>query len=317
MQVKIFASDAFAWEVVTNYEVRLGQPSWAISHFQCPTAFPLDERTVRVYVSCRDANQVARIGFLDLDFHCGVFVRCSPLHPTPALSTGAIGCFDEHGVYSSTVLRVDDEIRLYYAGYTRGAEPPMFYTAVGVASSKDGREFDRLSQAPIMSRSEYDPCLVTSPGIYRLGSSWVMYYVSGFGWLRSETGRLQSQYDIKIAWSDDLVQWKRSGEVAIPLANDETNISRPTVIVDDSGVHHMWFCSMPRGGAYKIGYARSQDGRHWERIDHLSGFVTENSSEGRMQAYPHVFRFAGHVWMLLNEGRYGDTGFLLLKMRTN
>jgi predicted GH43/DUF377 family glycosyl hydrolase len=309
--------DAFTWEVVAAYEVRHGQPSWAMSHFQCPTALPLDDKTVRVYVSCRDSNQVARIGFLDLDFNSDHLARCSPLHPEPALSSGAIGCFDEHGVYSSTALRINDEIKLFYAGYARGAEPPMFYTSIGVASSKDGRHFERMSQAPIMTRSEHDPCLVTSPGIYRLGSKWVMYYVSGFGWFRNQVGQLQSLYDIKIAWSDDLNVWQRYGEVAIPLINGETNISRPTVMMDDAGVHHMWFCCVPRGGAYRIGYARSRDGIKWARMDSLSGFANENSSSERMQAYPHVFRFAGQVWMLLNEGRYGDAGFSLLKMHIN
>ena len=160
-KVMVSPDKTFAWEIVTDFRVQPAQPVWAFSHYQCPTALPLDERTVRVYVSCRDATQIARIGYLDLEFRHGKLTKSSPLYPTPALSTGGIGCFDEHGVYPSSVLRVDDEIKLFYAGYIRGAEQPMFYTAIGVASSNDGHHFDRSSRAPILARSEHDPCLVT------------------------------------------------------------------------------------------------------------------------------------------------------------
>ena len=206
----------------------------------------------------------------------------------PALSEGQIGCFDQHGVFASSVIRDGDQIKLFYAGYTRGDERPLFYTSVGVAVSKDGCKFERISQSPILGRSEYDPCLVSSPGIYRLGSQWIMYYVSGFKWFRNDEGLLQSLYDIKISWSNDLIAWHRNGEVAIPLNSNETNISRPTVFVDDAGIHHMWYSRVPKGRSYQIGYARSLDGVKWVRMDTLSGVCAQNLCSG-MQAYPHVF----------------------------
>lgn len=311
--MRLDLSNNYSWELVSDYRLQPERPVWANSHCQCPTVLPLDERSVRVFFSCRDLGQVARIGYSDLQFGDDNTVRWTPLSSTPALSTGGIGCFDEHGVYASSIVRDGDEIKLFYAGYTRGDESPVFYASVGVAVSKNGREFKRIGQSPIMSRSEHDPCLVTSPGIYRLGNKWVMYYASGFGWFRNELCQLQSLYDLKIAWSDDLNSWRRDGEIAIPLGNGETNIARPTVLVDDAGNHHMWFCKVQRGGFYNIGYARSHNGVKWIRKDSLSGLPGNFFSDG-MQAYPHVFRLHDQVLMLINDGHYGDNGFLLFRL---
>ena len=102
--------------------------------------------------------------------------------------------------------------------------------------------------------------------------------------------------------------------MAIPLNSNETNISRPTVFVDDAGIHHMWYSRVPKGRSYQIGYARSLDGVKWVRMDTLSGVCAQNLCSG-MQAYPHVFSYENNVLMLFNDGNYGDKGFLLMRMK--
>lgn len=305
----------FEWETLGSYEVTCDHPTWALSHCQCPTAFPIDESLVRVFVACRDADQVSRIGYVDAIFQGGEFRSFSKLSPEAVLSTGDTGCFDEHGVYPSTVLRSGGQIFLFYAGYTRGCEQPLFYTSIGLAVSSDGRTFRKYSAAPLLSRSEHDPCLVTSPAIYPFGAGWIMYYVSGFKWFRNRESKLQSKYDIKIARSRDLFDWQRSGQVAIGLENDETNISRPTVLVQDDGSIHMWYCHVRGTGGYRIGHATSIDGLQWTRSDWRSGFRDAAGTTPQMQAYPNVFRMAGRTYMLFNGSSYGASGFLIAEMK--
>lgn len=49
-------------------------------------------------------------------------------------------------------------------------------------SEDNGETFHRYSTVPVMSRSEYDPCLVTSPNVFIDDDTWKMTYVSGFKW---------------------------------------------------------------------------------------------------------------------------------------
>ena len=161
--MNLLLSKNFIWEKIGEFRLPRGCSTWAKSHCQSPTVLSLDERTFRVYFSCRDDSQVSRIGYTDLKLHCDTSISWSPVSTIPALSEGQIGCFDQHGVFASSVIRDGDQIKLFYAGYTRGDERPLFYTSVGVAVSKDGCKFERISQSPILGRSEYDPCLVSSP----------------------------------------------------------------------------------------------------------------------------------------------------------
>lgn len=304
---------AHRWRIVGRYDLPSVGPSWARSHAQCPTAIRLTSDLVRVFIATRDADQIPRIGFVDAYFEAGKFKEFSALSSLPSLSTGGIGTFDEHGVYPSTVLMHEGKYLLFYAGYSRGAERPLFYTSIGLATSDDCTTFTRQSQAPILSRSEFDPCLVTSPAIYRFGEQWIMYYVSGFEWFRAATGRLQSKYDIKIARSDDLMHWTRHGDQAIGL-DAETNISRATVVAHKGGGMSMWYCRADESTGYQLGYATSADGARWTRRDDLTGLAQGSALDTRMQAYPHVFGMNEKAFLLLNGENYGSAGFLIAEM---
>jgi hypothetical protein len=69
----------------------------------------------------------------------------------------------------------------------------------------------------------------------------------------------------------------------------------------------MWYAS--RGTAYRIGYAESSDGRHWERRDGEAGIdVSDSGWDSEMLAYPCVFDHRGQRYMLYNGNGFGQTG---------
>jgi hypothetical protein len=228
----------------------------------------------------------------------------------PVLSPGLCGHFDEHGVYPSCVVKHEGIFYLYFIGWNQGVEAPLFYASIGLATSIDGINFKRDLAAPLLARSEHDPCLVTSPHVYLDDKRWRMSYVSGVKWTRNSDGRLQSHYHIKLAEGAGPREWQRSGMVAIDFGPGETNIARSTVIVGERKPYKMWFSYVNSNvGKYRIGYAESTDGEIWLRKDEAAGLSLDDEHCREMICYPAVFNLAGRYFMVYNGDHYGESGF--------
>lgn len=282
--------------------------AWMKSHGQLPVADRVDGDVYRVYFAARDERQVSRVGCATVEL--GEGVRLLGVEREPLLEPGAIGTFDEHGVFPSCIVDLPDRKRMYYVGWNRGAREPLFYAAIGLAESTDGgRSWRKRSAAPILARSEFDPCLVTSPHVLRHDGRWRMTYVSGVRWEEVE-GRLASRYHIKYAESDDGVSWRREGRVAIDFASPaETNVARSWVLAD-AGRLRMWFCYVRKGGAYRLGYAESSDYLTWTRDDAAAGLGASPSGwDSEMQCYPNVIGHGGRRYLFYNGNRFGADGF--------
>ena len=282
-----------------------GKHPWMQSHASLPTSFRLAGNTYRVYFASRDSKNRSYIGYMDFDIqNLG-----NPLYISkePVLVPGPIGCFDDHGVYASSLVECEAQIFMYYIGWNPGTKAPLFYSSIGLAISEDkGKSFKKKSKAPIMSRSEFDPCLVTSPCVLIDSGAWRMWYVSGFKW-EQEGDELHSYYHIKYAESEDGIHWERKGLVCIDLLPGERNIARPCVIKE--GVYKMWY-SYNAGQGYRIGYAESSDGYVWKRMDNEAGIdVSPTGWDSKAIAYPWVLTHSGRKYMLYNGNDFGKDGF--------
>ncbi|MCG3772919.1 MAG: hypothetical protein JW384_04143 [Nitrosomonadaceae bacterium] len=303
------------WEKIGFFKVPQGRYPWMHSHAQLPTALPLGGQRVRVLFASRTAESRSHIAFADLIFKSNPDrFEVERVSAEPVLLPGPIGFFDEHGVYPSCVVQHDGRYYLYYIGWNQGVEAPLFYAAIGLAISDDGLVFRKHSPAPLLSRSEFDPCLVTSPHVYVEDGHWHMTYVSGIGWNRGAGGKLYSRYHIKSAQADDPFNWRRKGCVAIDFAAGETNLARPCVVKSSSGWYQMWFSYAHSGaGKYRIGYAESKDGIIWDRKDHLSGIGLDNEYAREAICYPCVFTLGTETYMLYNGDCFGEAGFGVAK----
>lgn len=296
------------WKPISFYYLPEKRPCNVTSHAQLPTALTLGDY-VRVFFASRDHNQHSSVYYVDVDIS-GSNVSFSEFSSQPVIEPGDVGTFDEHGVFPSSIVAHMGQYFMYFIGWNKGVESPLFYASIGLAASEDGKSFRKLSVAPILSRSKWDPCLVTSPNVFIENGLWRMTYVSGIKWTRGLNGKLQSHYHIKYAESEDGIQWKRDGRVAIDFRPGETNIARSSVVKDHDGSYKMWFSYVHSEIAkYRIGFAKSVDGYHWERTDEEDKIPKDNYHAKDMICYPFVFIFKNKMYMLYNGNNFGKSGF--------
>lgn len=279
------------------------------SHMQLPTVLQLKNST-RIFFASRDKNQCSSVCYVDLRID-GDKVYIDKFSNEAVLTPGKIGTFDQHGVFPSCVVENNNKYYMYYIGWEKGFENPLFTASIGLAVSTDGENFEKLGRAPIMARSDYDPCLVTSPHVFFDNGVWNMNYVSGFKWERDDnTNQLQSYYHIKSAVSDDLINWDKKRNVAIDLVGEERNIARPSVYREDYDSYHMWYSYVdPKIGKYRMGYADSNNGKNWIRKDQNAGIGLDENLCKDMICYPQVFKMNNTLYMLYNGDKFGMHGF--------
>ncbi len=274
------------------------------SHAAVPIAESLDEKLIKIYFSSRDKFNRSHTG-------CAVINIDHPnqilgLSIKPILAPGGLGEFDDSGAMATWLTIHNGQKSLYYIGWNLGVTVP-FHNAIGLSINTLGDEFVRYSNGPIVDRSMHEPHFCASCCVLPGEEFWRMWYLSCTGW-RMREGKPEHKYHIKYAESRDGINWQRDGFVAIDFANNqEYAISRPSV-VHDSDRWRMWYSF--RGRSYRIGYAESEDGRQWKRLDDQVGIdVSTTGWDSEMIEYPFVFDHKGQRYMLYNGNGYGRTGF--------
>lgn len=278
---------------------------WMKTHASLPFADKISDNVYRIYFSTRDSNNRASIGYIETDMTNPT--KILSLSKEPVLSIGTIGSFDDNGVMGSCIVNKDETKYLYYIGWNVSVTIP-FRWSIGLAISKDdGKTFTKYSNGPILDRNTIDPYLVSSPTVIFDEGKWKMWYISALRWEIHE-GKLRAPYHIKYAESNDGINWDRKGIVAIDFKYPgEFAIGRASVIKEDN-LYKMWYSySIDR---YRIGYAESSDGMHWERKDEQAGIdVSESGWDSEMIEHTNVFVHNGKKYMLYTGNQYGKTGF--------
>jgi hypothetical protein len=293
-------------------------PNGCTEFAQAPQALVCDG-FVRIYfyTRARDAagEYVSHIAFVDVDRQVS---RVMSVGSRAVIAPGALGCFDEHGIFPMNVVRHDDAVYAFTCGWSRRVSVPV-ETAIGLAVSRDeGLTFERAGSGPIMAAAHGEPFLVGDPFVLVRDGVWHMWYIYGTAWMDSaaEPGPARV-YKIAYADSRDGVSWNRRGEpiVADRIGADECQ-ALPTVF-EWNGRWHMYFCyrhatdfrtNSARG--YRLGYAWSADGRVWTRDDAAAGIdVSTSGWDSEMLCYPHVFWCDGQAYMLYNGNAFGRGGF--------
>ena len=290
-----------------------GDKPWAITHAQVPLAQSISDDLIRIYYGTRDERNRTRTSFVDVDADNPKNIL--NVHHVPILELGRAGLFDDSGVMPSDVVNYKGKTYFYYVGWNTG-KTARYRTAIGLAVSEDlGRTFCKISDGPVMDRNLFDPVSTSCQSILIEDGKWKTWYMSYLKWEEND-GIMEPFYQIKYAESNDGIHWKRKNIICIALEKDEGGIAAPSVIKDE-GLYRMWYSIRKCGNyrddktqSYRIGYAESRDGLHWQRKDDLAGIdVSESGWDSEMIAYPFIYRHRDRLYMFFNGNGFGKTGF--------
>lgn len=316
----------FTWKKmgrVFNPEEIKDRP-WLKAFAQAPAVL-IFENFLRIYFSCRpladeNGQYVSYSAYVDVN-RKNLF-EIIQVSETPILKLGELGMFDEFGTYPVSVIRYNNEVRAYYAGWTRCESVP-FNVAIGYGvSNNDGKTFEKIGHGPTLSYSVDEPFVVSGPKIRRFNNKFYLFYIAGKKWIR-DGGKPEPVYKIRMAISDDGLNWTKENRDLIINKVEENEAQASPDVFYYEGKYHMFFCYRHSTGyrgkekGYRIGYASSTDLLNWQRDDAKAGIdVSEEGWDSEMISYPHVFELDNEMFMFYLGNQVGKYGFGLAKLKS-
>ena len=293
---------------------------------QSPQLLEFDD-FVHIYFSTRQRDAsgkfISHISFVDMDKE---FKSIKKISNYTIITMGALGCYDEHGIFPFNVLRDGNRVLGFIGGWTRRVSVDI-ETSIGLSiSDDDGLTFTRIGDGPVLSATLDEPFLVGDPFVLKLKDAYHMWYIYGVRWIQNPTKDVKERvYKIGHATSTDAVNWvKTNRQIVDDKLNEDECQALPSVIFHN-GKYHMVFCYRQAVGfrenskdAYRIGYAYSTDGLNWTRDDENVGInTTEGDWDSDMMCYPHLCSVNGKIYLLYNGNNFGKTGFGLAVLEEN
>jgi hypothetical protein len=286
-----------------------GSSPLARSHAMTPTPVLLESGLIRVFVSMCDGNGVSRPFHVDLDARNPLRVLAALQEPL--LDTGEPGSFDDNGALVTSVVMIDDRHWfMYYVGFELGTKI-RYRLLTGLAISEDsGHTFRRVSRAPVLERSDSELHFRCAAHVMRHNGRFRMWYSAGSEWV-TVGEKLLPHYDLRYMESEDGVHWPEAGEICMRAVNaDEHGLGRPWVMRDDSGYSMVYSVRRRSLGAYRLGYARSDNGLAWQRRDEALGLgVSSSGWDSQSIMYAAILRVGEQTYAFYNGNEFGRDGF--------
>lgn len=279
---------------------------WEKDTFMTPHALLINDDTIRIYGGVRDEKGVSRIKYIDVSAdNPSNIIKISE---KPCLEIGNDGTFDDNGIILGDILFVNNEIWMYYVGFQH-VQKAKFYAFSGLAISKDGGEnFIRYSEVPIMDRTnkgKFGRCIHTvlyEDGIFKI------YYAVIHDWKIINNIPYPS-YNIWYTESKDGKNIKNSDDcLCIDTMGNEYRIGRPKVYRTDDG-YEMLYTRDLISKEYLAGYAKSKDGKVWQRMDDELNLLKSNDGwDAQMACYPVKLKYKDKVYLFYNGNDMGRSG---------
>ena len=301
------------WEKLGLVYAPDGTLEWGQQYALLPTPLLINDAVIRVFYASLDDNQRGHIGVIDVsasDPTCIISQRNMPL-----LSPGLPGLFDDSGVNPSCFLHTDEGDFMLYIGWQRLDAVPYSLLAgkaqiYNLRGSIDDIKMERLTQVPILERSEAEPFIRSATSVEKVGDIFRCVYVSAHSWTEA-LGKPLPSYHLATLDSSDGHHWTGDGKIAVNVdGDDEFGLGRPWLDVQQDD-WKLYFCIRSRSEPYRIAYASSKDqGATWMRHSDISGL--ERSDKGwdsEMICYPATVHVGDTTYMFYNGNQHGRTGF--------
>lgn len=273
--------------------------NWMESHSALPFANHLRDDIFRIYFSVRNKFNQSQSSYFDFDLSEMKVVN--ELKAAPLMIPGPEGNFDDAGVTLSCYC-VDNDL-FYYMGWHLPKNVP-FDNQIG-AASLNGNLLIKHDNNPILGKCEKEPFSFGYPWVLKVKDTYFIWYDTNLFWNMEKPK--DYEFQLRSAVSKDGVKWEKTYQNNIVLKDYERAIARPCVIYEDD-IFKMWY-SVDVNGKYSLGYAESNDGLNWNRMDERVGiFKSEGGWDSEEIEYPFVFNHKNKKFMLYNGNGYGKTG---------
>lgn len=188
------------------------------------------------------------------------------------------GMFDGNALFTPFVIKVDNEFRMYYCGYSGSS------WQIGVATSFDGIQWTKYTGNPILTLrpGTWEAMAVNDPKVFHNGSQFIMFY----------SGHMSlSQAEIGMATSPDGFVWERNSQNPVltrgPSGSWDQYSVRATAAFVGNGKYYLLY----DGGAFKpVGFASSVDGNVWTKYPGNPVFSTGNTWDAIRVEYGSIVR---------------------------
>lgn len=288
------------------YKPDFDKKSWKYSSALVPTPILLNEEVIRVYFTARDIDGVGRGAYVDLNSqNPSEIIKVSQ---NPVLDIGQPGCFDDNGVLITSIVSVQDLMRLYYVGYQK-VEKVKFLAFSGIAESIDGGEsFTRISNVPALDRAEEGIYIRCIESAFFEQNVWKVWYLVGNQWNTIDKVPYPNYY-IKYCESKDGLTFPKEGSSCLKHQDDEYRLALPRVYKTPTG-YEMYYTIGRLDKSYLPGRAVSSDGINWTRVDDTVGIhLSEEGWDSQTLCYPSLLKVRDKTYMFYNGNNMGFEGF--------
>ncbi|CAD6542146.1 hypothetical protein LMG24235_03751 [Paraburkholderia sabiae] len=279
-----------------------------------PTPLLVDDRTIRIFLTVCDADNVGRPYFVDVD--ASDPTKIVGKSTGPLMQTGAPGAFDERGIVCAQVLRnPDGALMMYYSGFER-SDSVRYKIFMGLAKSVDnGENFIRVYDAPILGPTEAESMFRCAPFVIATERGYQMWYTAGSSW-EIVSGKEVPRYSLKYLESTDGIDWGSEGVPCMRFGPDEHGIGRPWITKSAEGKYQLYY-SVRRISlaAYRLGYAESDNGLDWSRMDNQLGLdVSPGSFDSDGMSYTALISAGDKTYCFYNGNGFGRDGFAVAEL---
>ena len=298
------------WTKISHLSLPHDTLTWSKSYMQTPVPY-FYEGKLFVFYGTRNKENISSISWVELDYKNNFKIINSP--KKPLLSKGSIGNFDDSGVIPSSIIKIKNKTLLYYMGWSKGGNV-VTNNAGGVAEINfKNMTSKKIFNGPILDRSKEEPYYCAVPRVYKINSKYFMYYLGVNEWLGKEQSK-DAVYEMRIATSNDGINWNRNNSKAIPLKNTEGG-QYPFSIIKNEKKFYGFYSSRKKfdyrsneKNAYKIYLAESSNGLDWKNSKRITLNGNLKNKDTIMQAYPSVIKLQKDFILFYNGNNFGKHG---------
>jgi hypothetical protein len=276
-----------------------------VSHAANPLPVLLEGDVYRVFFSGRDRENRSSVGAVDIDI---VQRRVIKEFYEPFFEHGLDSSFYPAGVSIGNCYVVNGVCYMLFMGW-QAPKGGHWRGDIGRLIVKPDLTLQLDNISPFMSSDATDPISLSYPWVIKNSeSNYDMWYGSTSTW---DAGNCEMIHVINYAESTDGHSWHKLGPMVPYEIGIAQAFSRPSVIKNSNGQYDMWFSYRSgMGETYRIGYAKSENGKDWQLDLKNAGIDTSSSDwDSEMIEYPFVFRHDDRQYMLYNGNDYGRYGF--------